>query len=77
MRSRDWRQRIQDILEASARIERYTRNLTFETFAADDMAVDAVIRNIAVIGEAARQIPPRSAADTRSFLCTKCGACGM
>jgi uncharacterized protein with HEPN domain len=31
--------------------------LTFEAFAANDMAVDAVIRNIAVIGEAARQIP--------------------
>jgi len=56
--ARDWKQRVQDILEATSRIERFTQNLTFDEFAANDMAVDAVIRNIAVIGEAARQIPP-------------------
>ncbi|BCZ92469.1 DUF86 domain-containing protein [Thermus thermophilus] len=32
-------------------------HLTFERFAQDDRTVDAVVRNLEVIGEAARQIP--------------------
>jgi uncharacterized protein with HEPN domain len=55
---RDWKQRLEDILEAIARIERYTANLTFDEFAANEMAVDAVVRNFTIIGEAARNIPP-------------------
>jgi uncharacterized protein with HEPN domain len=31
-RGRDWRLRIQDILNAVARIEKFTRGLTLETF---------------------------------------------
>ena len=58
MQPRDWKQRVDDILEAIAKIERYTAGQTFDQFAANEMAVDAVIRNVAVIGEAARNIPP-------------------
>lgn len=39
-------------------IERYTRGLTFEEFRDDDKTVDAVVRNLGIIGEAARQVPP-------------------
>jgi len=35
---------LEDILEAIAKIERYTQGLSFETFRENDMAVDAVIR---------------------------------
>ena len=44
------------ILQAIARIQRYTSNLPEAAFYADEMAQDAVIRNIEIIGEAARNI---------------------
>jgi uncharacterized protein with HEPN domain len=56
--SREWQLRVEDILEAIARIERYTSHLTFETFVASELVIDAVVRNFIVIGEAARHIPP-------------------
>ncbi len=37
-------------------ILRYTAQHSLESFAADEMAVDAVIRNLEVIGEAARHV---------------------
>ena len=45
------------MLESLEKIERCTTGLTFERFARDDRTVDAVVRNLEVIGEAARQIP--------------------
>jgi uncharacterized protein with HEPN domain len=52
-----WQIRIEHILQAIRKIERYTAGLSEETFAGQDMAVDAVIRNFQVIGEAARHVP--------------------
>lgn len=57
MPPRDWRLRVEDILESIERILRYTAGMDFDAFRANEMAVDAVIRNFAVIGEAARQVP--------------------
>ena len=48
---------LADIAEAMAKIRRYTEGLDFEDFAANDMVVDAVARNLGVIGEAARNVP--------------------
>ncbi len=48
---------VEDILESMDKIERYTKDLTYEGFVKDEMVVDAVIRNIEIIGEAARNIP--------------------
>lgn len=56
MPPREWRLRVEDILEAIARIERYVEGLTFEQFQADRKTVDAVIRNLEVIGEAVRHL---------------------
>ena len=56
-KSRDYILFIEDILIAVEKIERYTRSLSFEEFCKNDMAIDAVIRNFEVIGEAARNIP--------------------
>jgi uncharacterized protein with HEPN domain len=53
---REWRLRVEDILEAIARIERYTQGLTFEQFQADQKTADAVVRNLEVIGEAVRHL---------------------
>jgi uncharacterized protein with HEPN domain len=48
---------FQDILEAIARIRRYTQGLAFEDFDQNELVVDACIRNFLVIGEAVKQIP--------------------
>lgn len=57
MPSRDWRLRLQDILGCIVKIERFTRGQSFDTFQANDMMVDAVLRNLEIIGEAAGHIP--------------------
>ena len=44
------------IAEAIARIQRYTAGLDAAAFEASEMAQDAVIRNLEVIGEASRNI---------------------
>jgi len=63
MPRRDWRLRIEDILDASRRIAAYTKSMTYETFVADGRTVDAVIRNLTVIGEAASHVPPEIRAE--------------
>jgi len=48
---------VLDMLEAMAKVERYIAGLTYEAFAANDLVLDAVVRNLVIIGEAARHIP--------------------
>jgi uncharacterized protein with HEPN domain len=55
--------RIQDILDALEAIRSYTSGMAFSDFVADRRTVDAVIRNLAVIGEAASHIPAEVCAD--------------
>jgi len=55
--SRDYRLQLDDILEAVQRIKKYTSDLSQEEFALDDKTQDAVIRNLEIIGEAARSLP--------------------
>ena len=52
-----WQLRVGHILQAIDKINRFTVGLTFESFAADEKTVDAVVRNFQVLGEAARHIP--------------------
>jgi uncharacterized protein with HEPN domain len=47
---------IEHISEAIVRIQLYTNRMSWETFLASTITQDAVIRNIEVIGEAARNI---------------------
>ena len=54
--------RIEDIVDAIARIERYPSGLSFEAFAAGQKTVDAVVRNFITIGEAANHVSPEIAA---------------
>ena len=54
---RNWRIRLQDILECISKIQTYTNGMTLEQFEKDSLRVDAVIRNFEIIGEAASQIP--------------------
>jgi uncharacterized protein with HEPN domain len=54
---RHWKLRIDDILVAIERIQRYTDGMDLSSFSRDDRTVDAVVRNITVIGEAAAAVP--------------------
>lgn len=54
---KDWTLRVNDIFEAADRIQRFTAEMTFESFLADERTIDAVIRNIEIVGEAIRYIP--------------------
>ena len=49
--------RIDDIIEAINKIERYTDGIDFVIWQNDEKTVDAVIRNIEVIGEASSHLP--------------------
>ncbi len=52
-RDRDY---IADIQEAIQRILAYTQGMSWDTFLHDDRTQDAVVRNIEVIGEAAKNL---------------------
>ena len=55
--SRDWRLYLDDILAACGKVERYTAGMTLEAFRADEKTFDAVLRNLTIVGEAAKQVP--------------------
>ena len=54
---RDYKQQLDDILQAIAFIREYVKGMDYKAFAADIKTQHAVIRNLEVIGEAARTIP--------------------
>lgn len=54
--SRDWRLFLDDMVEAAEKAERYTAGRDFEGFVADEAVVDAVLMNLLVIGEAAKNL---------------------
>ncbi|WP_174590338.1 HepT-like ribonuclease domain-containing protein [Methanocella conradii] len=56
-KKRDYILFLEDILACIDKIEKYSRAMSFEEFNGNDMAVDAVIRNFEVIGEAVKKIP--------------------
>lgn len=55
--SRPWSFRIRDILDAIEKIQEFTEGMTFAEFDKNKMALDAVIRNFEIIGEAGNHIP--------------------
>ncbi len=57
MPPREWRFRIQDILDAIESIRIYTEGSDFTIFERDKRTVDAVVRNLIIIGEAAARVP--------------------
>lgn len=54
---RDYKLYLNDILEATQRIEKYTKRLTFEKLETDTLVIDGVVRNLEIIGEAAKNVP--------------------
>lgn len=57
MPSRDPRLLLEDILAVIHKIERYTTGMDWERFRQDEKTTDAVVRNLEVVGEAARRLP--------------------
>lgn len=54
---RDWLLYLDDIQNAIHRIKTYMKDLDFRQFSNDEKTQDAVVRNLEVIGEAARLLP--------------------
>jgi len=52
------REFISDIKEAMERIKKYTTDMSYEMFLQDIKTQDAVVRNIEIIGEAAKNLSP-------------------
>ncbi len=48
---------LEDMLEAINKIYKYTKNINKDTFLSDSKTIDAVVRNLEIIGEAANHIP--------------------
>ena len=55
--SRNYDLYLQDIVVAADRIVSYVKDVSRGEFEADQMRLDAVIRNLQVIGEAVKKIP--------------------
>ncbi len=55
--SRDSALYLEDILEAIRKIRKYVSDLNFEKFCEDEKTVDAVVRNLEIIGEASKKLP--------------------
>ncbi len=56
MSKRENRELVLDILEAIEKIFRYTEGMSYESFSADEKTIDAVVRNVEIMGEAANRI---------------------
>jgi uncharacterized protein with HEPN domain len=54
---RDFSVYLEDIRAAIAKIENYTVGMTAASLAKDELRLDAVLRNLEVIGEAVKAIP--------------------
>lgn len=54
---RDYLLYLDDMLEALDRVHRYVGDRSYDVFAHDEMLIDAVVRNLELLGEAAKHIP--------------------
>ncbi|PSF39321.1 hypothetical protein C7H19_00600 [Aphanothece hegewaldii CCALA 016] len=65
MSSRNWKLRVQDILDAIHSIQEKTKSINFEYFESNETLIKAVLYDFIVIGEAAISIPP----EIQSYFC--------
>ena len=57
MSKRELKLYIEDIKESISLIEEYAKDIAFDKFSEDRKTIDAVVRNLSVIGEAVNNIP--------------------
>jgi len=60
--SRDWTFFLEDILECASNVVSYTKGMTLENFRGNRLVFDAVMRNLEIIGEAAKNLPDHATA---------------
>ena len=72
---RDYKVSLQDVLQAISDVEEFSAPMTLEQFRNDKKTVHAVVRNLEVIGEAIKRVPPQSAIDTQAFPGSASPAC--
>lgn len=54
---RDHRVYLEDMLDAIRKLREFTQGISLEGLRRDERTLDAVIRNLEVLGEAAKQLP--------------------
>ncbi len=54
---RDVRLYLEDIRERAAKVLRYTDGMSRKEFFSDEKTYDAVLRNLEIVGEAAKHVP--------------------
>jgi uncharacterized protein with HEPN domain len=55
--SRDWRLRVEDVIEATERALRFVGEMDAAAFKGDELTSAAVLHQIFIIGEAAARLP--------------------
>lgn len=65
--SRSVRLYLEDIKQSIVKIQKYTFNVSLASFLKDEKSVDAVVRNLSVIGEAAGKIPVEFKSDNQEI----------
>ena len=63
MPRRDLKLWIRDILDSISAVQGYAEGMKYKDFVADRKTVDAVLRNLIVIGEAANHVPDNVVSD--------------
>ncbi len=72
MPPREWRLRIEDILDAAGRVARYVEGKDLAAFNSDDLTLDAVSRCFGIIGEAVKHVPKEVIAVRQvAFMCDR------
>lgn len=61
---RDYKLYFLDIASSCKKISSYIRGLTFEKFSSEPKTIDAVVRNLEIIGEAVNKVPPEVRKET-------------
>lgn len=57
--SREYNLYLNDIIDAIDKILKFTSGMSFYEFESDDKTIDAVIRNLEIVGEAVKNIPKK------------------
>ena len=57
MSPREWLFRLEDIVESSALIAVYVQGMSYADWVKDRKTIDAVVRNLQIIGEATNHVP--------------------
>jgi len=71
---RDCRVHLEDILDATRKIQAYTNGFSKTAFLQDDKTFEAVVRNLEIIGEAAKNVPDTVRVDTPLRPCNNVAA---